>query len=167
MHFLPQMKFQIESRRTPEEVRTLLQSVTDTEREWFTRPKGKMFRGKIQGTEFKIMAIPGDIVLRDSFQPVIVGRIRTQANRTIVDVRMRLRGFVFGFMIVWFSMPIFAFLTALLALVVGNPEGWKIAAVTGVLIFLGQAMVRCGFYYPARKSRQKLEELFGAVSVDV
>ncbi|MDE7199998.1 MAG: hypothetical protein K2O15_14130 [Lachnospiraceae bacterium] len=42
MPFLPRMKFQIESRRTPEEVRALLQSVTDSGRKWGICPDGWM-----------------------------------------------------------------------------------------------------------------------------
>lgn len=173
MHFLPRVKFQIETYRTLEEVRTLLQSVTETERKWFTYPD-REFCGKVGEKDFKIMPVPGDIVfmgtkmhVKNSFLPVIEGQIREERNRTIVDVRMRLFWFVFGFMVVWFSVPVFVFLTVLMALITGSPEGWGLVAATGMLILLGQIMVRCGFYFPAKKARRRLEELFGAVSMDV
>lgn len=165
MPFLPRMKFQMESRRTPEEVRAILQSVTDTERKWFTYPD-REFVGKVGEKEFKIMPVPGDFVfmgtkmhVKNSFLPLIVGQIRAEGNRTIVDVQMRLFWFVFGFLVVWFSVPVVVFLTALMALVVGSPEGWKLAAAAGMFILVGQTTVRCGFYYPARKARRRLEEL--------
>lgn len=173
MHFLPRMKFQIESRRTPEEVRMLLQSVTDTERKWFAYPN-REFVGKVGEKDFKIMPVPGEIVFMgtkkhvgNSFLPVIEGQIREERNRTIVDVRMRLFWFVFGFMVVWFSVPVFVFLIALMALITGSPEGWGLAAAAGMFILFGQILVRCGFYFPAKKARRRLEELLGAVSIDV
>ena len=99
--------------------------------------------------------------MKDSFLPVIVGRIRTEGSRTIVDVRMRLLWPVFVFMVVWFSIPVFAFLIGLLAMIARSPDGWKIAAAMGGFILFGQALVRCGFYYPAKKARRRLEELLG------
>lgn len=152
------MKFQMESHRTPEEVRMLLQSVTDSERKWFAVPGNKAFVGKIGEADFKIMPGPGS--MRNSFQPVMIGRIRREGNRTIVDVRMRLLWFVFGFMVVWFSVPVFSFLILLLALITGNPDGWM-AVPVAVFILFGQILVRCGFYYPAKRARRMLEELIG------
>lgn len=172
MPFLPRMKFQIESHRTPEEVRALLQSVTDTERKWFAYPD-REFVGKVGEKDFRIMPVPGDIIFMgtkrhvgNSFLPVIEGQIRTERNRTVVDVRMHLFWFVFGFMVVWFSVPVLSFLILLLALITGNPDGWMAVPMAGFILF-GQVLVRCGFHFPAKKARRKLEELLGAVSMDV
>lgn len=160
MPFLPRMKFQIVSHRTPEEVRALLQSATDSGRTWSAaRPKSKLFVGKVGETDFKVMTVPDGFV-KNSFKPVIVGRIRTEGNQTVVDVRMRLIWFVFGFMAVWFSVPVFSFLVLLLALITGNSDGWMAVPVAALILF-GQLLVRCGFYYPAKKARRKLEELLG------
>lgn len=166
MSFFPHMKFQIVSRKPPGEVRALLQSVTDSERKWFSYPD-KEFVGKIGEADFKIMPVPGDIVVlgikmhvKNSFLPVIVGRIQAEGIGTVVDVRMRLLWFVFGFMVVWFSVPVFSFLILLLALIAGDPDGWMIVPMAAFILF-GQILVKCGFYYPARKARRRLEELLG------
>ena len=168
MCFFPRMKFQIESGRRPEEVRALLQSVTDTESKWFARPQDKAFVGKVGEMDFKIVPQLGKVVLlgttmqmKDSFLPVIVGRIRTEGSGTVVDVKMRLIWPVLGFMVVWFSIPVFAFLIGLLAMIARSPDGWKMVAAMGGFILFGQALVRCGFYYPAKKARRRLEELLG------
>lgn len=171
MPFLPRMKFQIVSRKTPGEVQALLQSVTDSERKWFrfTYPD-KAFVGRVGETDFRIMPVPGDIVVlgikmhvKNSFLPVIVGRIRAEGSGTVLDIRMRLLGFVFGFMVVWFSVPVLVFLISLLALITGDPDGWMVVPMAA-FILVGQIMVRCAFYYPAKKARYGLEKLLGEAS---
>ncbi|MDE7247082.1 MAG: hypothetical protein K2N43_04275, partial [Lachnospiraceae bacterium] len=93
--------------------------------------------------------------------PLIGGRIRMEGSRTIVDVKMRLIWPVFGFMVVWLSIPTFSFLIGLLAMIAGVPDGWKIVAAMGGFILCGLALAGCGFYYPAKKARRRLEELLG------
>lgn len=61
---------------------------------------------------------------------------------------------------VWFGLPVLSFLIALLTLVTGEPE-WQMIFSLAMFILVGQILIRCEFYYPAKEARQKLEELLG------
>lgn len=164
IHFMPHMEFTIDSDKTPEELRRIMEAETKIREGWWVQFPFSIpdynFIGEVEETSFKVEPIlPSGIY--DNFAPVILGQIWTQADRTEVDIRMRLRWDAFAFCMVWFGMSGLYFAFCVLALITGTPDAWKgIAAGAGMFLF-GQLLVRVGFYLPARMARRKLEGLLG------
>lgn len=161
LHFLPHMEFTIDSDKTPEEVRRIMEAETKIREGWFFLSSvDKDFIGEVEETTFEIEPKLPDCVY-DNFAPVILGQIWTQGDRTEVDIRMRLRWDAFAFCMVWFGMSGLYFAVCVLALIAGTPDAWKgIAAAAGIFL-LGQILARGGFYIPARMARRKLMKLLG------
>lgn len=173
IHIIPRMKFTIQTGKSPEEVRALLRSITDTQNKWLNVPGDKAFIGKVGETDFKFLPRLGEVLfagvvmhVKDSFLPVIIGQIRGQENGTTVIVRMRLLWLVFAFLCVWFGITGMVFLAGLLAVISGQPDGWGITASTAGFILVGQLLVRGGFYIPAKSAKRKLEDLLEGEAED-
>ncbi len=170
---IPRMKFTIQTGKSPEEVQALLRSVTDTENRWQIVPGDKPFIGKVGETDFKFLPRLGEVLfagvsvhVKDSFLPVIVGRIRGQESGTTVIVHMRLLWFVTAFLCVWFGITGMVFLAGLLAVISGKPDGWGITASAAGFILVGQLLTRAGFYIPAKSAKRKLGELLEGEAED-
>ncbi len=172
--FFPSIKFTLESHRTPEELLSRLRSVTALYESFFDffpysldedKKTDPDFMGKVGENDFKILPRIGTFVifgmnasLKNSFLPMVVGRIHRTNGQTIVEVKMRLAWYIFFFMVIWFAGTGFSFLTSLLAAVTGADIGGAI--VTAGMILVGQLLMRVGFYPAAKMARQKLETLF-------
>lgn len=171
MFILPYIHFTITTEKTPEEARSLLESVTDPEKGLLvyfgvaTHAGDKDFVGKIGDADFKI-ASRLRFGTHNNFQPVIEGQIRTAGSSTVVDVQMRSRWFVYVFYTLFFGAGVLLCLIAGAALIKGVPERMEIV-LFAVLWILFNLLSRCFFFFPAEKARQKLEELFETVSVEV
>ncbi len=173
IHIIPRMKFTIQTGKSPEEVRALLRSITDTQNKWLNVPGDKAFIGKVGETDFKFLPRLGEVLfagvvmhVKDSFLPVIIGQIRGQENGTTVIVRMRLLWLVFAFLCVWFGITGMVFLAGLLAVISGQLDGWGITASAAGFILVGQLLVRGGFYIPAKSAKRKLEDLLEGEAED-
>lgn len=164
MHIIPRMKFQIVSAKTLWEVRGILEEETAA-RDGMLRftSDGKAFRGEVGESDFKVIPRLAPYI-RDDFVPVVLGTMKSENGKTVVDVKMRLNGPAYLFSVFWFGMTGFFFLMSLLSLITGEPEGWKAAASAAGFILFGQLLVRGGFYLPAKRARRKLEELLGDIS---
>lgn len=171
MFILPYLHFTITTEKTPEEVRALLQSVTDPKKKWFrnsgvtAHAEEKDFIGKVGEADFEM--VPRlQIATRNDFQPVIEGQIRTEGSSTVVDVQMRSHWFMYIPYILFFGIDVFLCLSVGAAFIQGIPE--KVETVLSAVFFvLFDLTSRGWFYFPAEKARQKLEDLFGTVSVEV
>lgn len=164
------MKFTFESHRTPEVLLSRLRSVTAIYESFLVpldedKKTDPDFMGEVGENDFKILPRIGTFVLfgmnaqiKNSFLPMIIGRIHQTNGQTIIEVKMRLMWHVFLFMVIWFAGTGAAFLTNLLATVTGN--GIEGAVVTAGMILAGQLLMRVGFYPAAGIARQKLETLF-------
>lgn len=169
------MKFTIETHRTLEEVRMLLQSVTALRDGLsYASFENKTFMGTVGEDQFKMMLIPERSFHYDSSLnlvpgkgkgipsfSVILGHMQTGKTGTVVDVHMRPVSFICAWAVFWFSLLGVCFLGSLLELIMGEPEGWQGVAVVGAILLGSLLLVKCGFYIPAEKARQKLEELLG------
>lgn len=171
MFILPYIHFTISTEKTPEEVQELLQSVTGARKKWFmnsgvTAPaEDKDFIGKVGEADFEI--VPRlRFVSRNDFRPVIEGRILAEGSSTVVDVQMRLQWFLYVAEVVFFGVGVLLALSALDILMKGDMERLE-DLLMAVFWIVCDLTSRCWFYFPAEKARQKLEDLFGTVSVDV
>lgn len=162
--FLLYRKFSIDSDKTPEEVRRIMEAETEPLDRVVPFGLGLYggtgFMGEVGETEFKVIPRPTPEV-RNPALPLILGQIRAQGNGTKVEGLMRLRWDAFAFCMVWFGMSGLYFAVCVLALIAGTPDAWKgIAAAAGIFL-LGQILARGGFYIPARMARRKLMKLLG------
>lgn len=171
MFILPYIHFTITTEKTPEEARALLESVTAPKRKGFgnsgvTAHAGdRDFIGKVGEADFEMVPRLSFGVHND-FLPVIEGQIRTAGSSTVVDVKMRSRWFVYVFHTLFFGAGVLLCLIAGAALIKGVPDRME-AVLFAVLWILFNLLFRCFFFFPAEKARQKLEELFATVSVEV
>lgn len=173
--FFPGMKFTIESHRTPEALLSRLRSVTDLYEEGYLdifqysldedKKIDPDFKGVVRETDFKIIPRIGTFVwfginfqLKNSFLPMIVGRLHQENSQTTVEIKMRLMWHIILFLVIWFAGTGFAFLAGLLAAITG--DGIEGAVVAAGMILSGQLLMRVGFYPSAKLARQKLETLF-------
>ena len=169
------MKFTIESHRTPEELLSRLQSVTDLYEEGYLdifqysldedKKIDPDFKGTVGETGFKIRPRIGTFVLfgmnaelDNPFLPMIIGRLHQANGQTTVEIKMRLFLHVLLFFVVWFAIAGYNFVTGLFAAVKGGSI--ESAAVAALMILGGQLLMRVGFYPAAKMARQKLEMLF-------
>ncbi len=157
---LPYERFVIETRLTPGQVAERLREVTAPGRRLRLRSSagGKAFEGTVSDLEFRLTRVIG---YRNSFLPVVRGRIEDAPDGARIEVSMRLHPAVFGFMALWFG-----FLTIILAVI------FAIASIRqtfspfflvplGIYAF-GYALTTGGFKLESRRSREQLEAMLGA-----
>lgn len=154
IHLLPHLEEQIESEKTPEEIRMILQSVTDYRKIAFS--VNAEFSGQIYPLGFRITPM---LNYRNSFVPLITGNMTEKEGRTIIEVKLQMHILTCAFMVMWNCMACFFFLCAILAVITGGLEQITIILVSLGLLVFGQAFPRCGFYGPAKKAIGRLKEL--------
>lgn len=122
LHFLPHMEFTIDSDKTPEEVRRIMEAETKIREGWwvlfpFSIPDYN-FIGEVEEASFEVELPVG---FYDFFRPVILGQIRMQGDRTEVDIRMRLQWDAFAASAVCLGMLGLYFAVCVLGLITGTP----------------------------------------------
>jgi len=106
------------------------------------------FIGKVERDSFRVRR---DIRYRNSFQPLIWGRITNEPMETHVNVTMFIHPVVALFMLLWFSGIGSSVVTF------SNPLHPMLIVPAGLLIF-GVALVCGGFFPEAIKARRLLEQ---------
>ena len=112
------------------------------------------FIGKIEGDFFRIRR---DIRYRNSFQPLVWGRISSVPMGTRISVTMFLHPIVALFVAVWFcgvGVGVWSFFHA-----PGSTNHW-VSIVPVCLLVFGIALVCGGFFPEAIKARRLLEQAF-------
>lgn len=156
VHILPCLEDRIVSTKSPEDIYSILKSVTVSRKIAFCNSSNAEFIGEINASAFKIVR---RIVYKNSFLPVIVGTVKVENGISVIDVKMSLHFFIRIFLAVWFGIIGFFFLLLCLNfLIEGMKEGQMLLGVA-MFFILGQALVRAGFYIPAKKAKKRLEEL--------
>ncbi len=157
IHLLPDLEYRIHSEKSPEEITMALKSVTDSEKSIFGREKKAEFVGEVYPFGFKIVS---HISYRNSFLPVIEGKVKVEENTSVIVIKMRLHLLVRVFLSIWFGMAFFFLLFGILdTMISGMMESSRLLISSGGLIILGQLISRAGFYIPARKAMERLENL--------
>ncbi len=162
--FLLYKKFSIDSDKSPEEVRRIMEAETGP----LDRVVpfglglygGTVFMGEVGKTAFKVIPRPTPEV-RNPAIPLILGQIRAQGNGTKVEGFMRLPWGVYAFCVFWFGWIAMLYLFCVLAVIAGDSGAWEGIAATLGMFLLGQLIVRIGFHIPAGRAKRKLERLFG------
>jgi len=156
---LPFAWFTIHAPHTPQKVRGILQSHSEARRFWRGWDDDHAyFEGECSAESFKFSRV---IQYRNSFLPVITGRISSEGSGALVKVRMRLNLFATVFMIFWFGFLISASVASAPSLMEGLAKGDADALTILGLILFGYALVQGGFWFEASKAQDKLVELLG------
>ena len=120
----------------------------------------KPFSGTVADGTFEISRV---IRYRNSFLPVVCGRIEPQGAGSRIHVRMRLHLFAMVFMTVWMGLVAVALVGILyvFALDQGGLDGIALLAPLGMFAF-GWALTTFGFWFEADKQERMLREMFEA-----
>jgi hypothetical protein len=102
MRFLPYDDFELHIKMNPTNAFYKLDSVVGTQKTWLISPINikEPYWGDLDIDSFKISRV---IWYRNSFKPVILGRIYPEASGTRIQIVMRLDWFVFFFWIFWLT----------------------------------------------------------------
>ena len=98
MKLLPSLDCRLQTERTAGEIGVILKSVTISGNRSFTASRQGEFTGNIDDTEFRLVSNSRN---RNSFLPVIKGKLLTNGNKTEICIRMRMHPLVSAFMVVW------------------------------------------------------------------
>lgn len=158
IHILPYLEHTIRTRKSPQEIHDILQSVTSPKEEWPSSKRGE-FIGEIDQYEFKIEE---RIFYRNDFLPEIKGTIKQGEGAYEVTLKMQPNLSTYVFLIIWYGLLGVFFLTGIFHLIISDSTG--VAMVLGPIGFIafGQILSRCGFVFPAKKAIKRLEELLNA-----
>jgi hypothetical protein len=122
----------------------------------------KPYIGKIYGQNFEIKRA---INYRNSFLPIINGKVLTSTNGTKIEVEMKLNTFVKVFMLIWLSGVSLAcvFVSTNLILNLNKISIDSLPVfIPFVMLFAGLVMTIGGFKYETKKSIKDLEYLLQA-----
>nr|MDE7282456.1 hypothetical protein [Lachnospiraceae bacterium] len=103
--------------------------------------------------------VVGRFYFKNDFRPVIVGNIRTESGMSVIDIKIRVRLPVQIILAVCFGVVGISFLSGLITVFTNAMDGVSMILGSVVMFALLQAIVRIGFYFPAKYTMKKLEEL--------
>jgi len=158
MKVYPKAYFEIESPLPAREILAALDAVVEPPK-WFRwkSTSGKKYHGEVSIDSFKIWKI---INYRNSFLPIIEGRITPSISGSRIAVTMRLHRFVAVFMLFWLGGVSTGVVTFLIAAMRGEMEPIPaLLAPLGMLLF-GIALTSISFWWEAKKTKPALVEFF-------
>lgn len=151
MKLIPYEKFQIDSGLSAADVLQRIKQHTG-ERTLFSFQSSHEFSGHVSEREFEITK---NISYRNSFLPVIEGKVEQTSTGARVTISMRLHLAVICFMFVWFSGVSIGCIAVLAHL---DRFSMPMLIPFGMLIF-GIVLVSGGFWFEASKQKIRLIEL--------
>lgn len=160
---LPWSKITLASPLSLAEARRALSSQVDEKTTWsffVRRSHGRPFHGNIRGDDFAIVRI---IQYRNSFIPVILGRLRGEPTGTSVEIRMRMTLPVCLFMGLWMVM---AGLGGIAVMVLSILNAQPIGLVAPLPFAFGGLLVGFGFGSEATTAERLLRDIFKSVVIE-
>lgn len=135
---------------------------------WFLSGDHKPYQGQLHENGFEVTRI---IHYRNSFLPVIKGRIRPNLGGSTIDIRMYPHPLVIVFMVIWLSGAGFGacalFSNMLVSLLQSNKLSVEfllgLVLPAGFLLF-GYGLFWGGFKFESLKSRAFFQDLFKDIS---
>ena len=159
MPFLPDKRFVIDARVTPEEVRERLRAAVAPVRRFALRRPTLPFAGEVGPQTFELRPVLG---YGNSFAPLVQGSYAMDVSGTRIDVRMRLLRPVAAFMGAWLAVAGFLVVVASIA---AARDPLRLGFVILALAFfgVGYSCMAVLFWLETRRTRTKLERLLGDV----
>lgn len=151
MKLIPYEKFEINSDLSSVEVVQRIENCTG-KKKFFNFSHTHEFSGHVNENAFEITK---NISYRNSFLPVIVGKIKQTDLGTKITITMRLHPVVICFMLIWFTGVGIGCIAIFLIM---DEFSLPMLIPFGMLIF-GIALVSAGFGIEAAKQKERLIEL--------
>jgi hypothetical protein len=154
MTFLPFEKFEIESSLSKEKVIIALMENIEEEKmiRFWKRSDAKDFEGTIRGNEFEIQRI---ISYKNSFLPIIKGRMETAGYGAKLRIDMRIQIPVILFLVIWFGIIGLFFIIEIFK---GINDVKSILFPFGMLLF-GYILTMAGYLVEASKAKDLLLDI--------
>ncbi|MEL3907006.1 MAG: hypothetical protein P1P65_08305 [Treponema sp.] len=150
------MHFIIKTEKTKNEVLQIIRDNTRIKNTVLDISKGdKYFEGKIFEDSFKIRRI---MRYRNSFLPIIIGKIEETDSGSKIKIKMRMNGFVIGFISLWFTVVIISCIAMFLAMLLSTfnrPSGF----IPFIMFFFGILIVIIPNKIEVKKGQEKLQAL--------
>ncbi|MBT3315404.1 MAG: hypothetical protein HN390_12420 [Anaerolineae bacterium] len=168
MKFLPYEDFEIKTSFSPYDSVNRLKKVTGSKRHfWFWQTPKTSYQGKIEGNQFEISRSIG---YRNSFLPIIKGKVRSDLGGSSITISMQLHILVMVFMIFWLGSVGFSFITSLDWVVydfltTGQADFFSLLPPAGMFLF-GYLLTMGGFKFEVRKSKKYLYELLNGNKIE-
>jgi len=124
----------------------------------------KPYEGRIEAPVFEINRV---ISYRNSFLPIIKGRVYAREGQTYIVIKMRLNNFVLLFTAIWLGITGLTFLMFFILFLIAPSKFIHsnallfLPASLGFFLF-GYLLCMWGFKYESRQSKYFLEKLFKA-----
>ncbi|HKX86227.1 MAG TPA: hypothetical protein VJL37_06125 [Flavobacterium sp.] len=145
-----------------EELRKHIHNVKRSNINWYYDHTGVSYNGTVTENQFKISRV---INYRNSFLPVITGKIEGTTSGSRVHVEMQLTKVVKYFSIFWLTGVFFAFIAMLIGIFPESSNNQIPPFVPfmpiGMLVIVTGAM-NWGFKYESKKSKKDLEDILNA-----
>ena len=119
----------------------------------------KAFSGELFDDNF---IITRNIVYRNSFLPVIKGKIYCENGNTIIEMFLRLHLFVIVFLSIWLSIPFMLICLVLFNLIVKQTGSLNSIIMPMILFLFGCFVMIGGFNYENAKAQNIIKELLEA-----
>lgn len=149
-----------------EELRKHIHNVKRLNINWYYDHTGASYNGTVTENQFQISRV---INYRNSFLPVITGKIEETTSGSRVHIEMQLTKVVKYFSIFWLTGVLFAFIAMLTGIFPESPNNQTPPFVPfiplGMLIIATVAM-NWGFKYESKKSKKDLEKILKANPVN-
>jgi hypothetical protein len=156
MTFLPFEKFVIESALSKKEAIIELMKNIEAEKtiRLWNKSGTKEFEGHLRGNEFKIQRI---INYRNSFLPIIKGKVETIGDKARLIIDMRLQIFVIIFMSIWFGSVGLFFLVSLF----NDADDFSIDSILfpGGMLLFGYLLTMGGYLFEANRAKDILLDI--------
>jgi hypothetical protein len=161
MKIYPKEYFEIESPLPAAEILAVLDAVVEPPK-WFRwkAASGKKFFGEVSTNSFKIWKI---ISYRNSFLPIIEGRITPTISGSHIAVTLRLHRFVALFMLFWLGGVSTGLVTFVTEVMRGKTGPLPLLLVPSGMLLFGIAMTSGCFWWEAKKTKPALIELLKGV----
>ena len=162
MNLLPFESITYRTHLAPEYVLELIKRAIEPKKTFriisiFGSDKYKDYEGKIdENGDFEISRI---ISYRNSFLPVIKGKIEQDISGSTITVKMRLHLVVMFFMMFWCGAVGIGFMVAMVFQSLGN-EIQALNFIPLAMFFFGYGLTMGGFKYESNKSKKFLAKLF-------
>ena len=157
MKLLPYDSFEIATTMSAEGVIAVLNDATEPAKWFRLSTQHRTFQGSITGDGFRITRI---VHYRNSFLPVIRGRLRPGPAGVTIAVTMSVHPFVTVFMCVWFGGVGLGIVTVLASLASGQTKAAPILLIPFAMLLFGWTLVAGGFWFEARKAKLILVQMF-------
>jgi hypothetical protein len=159
MNLLPFEKIIYQSKLTQTEITQRLQQETVPLQyiriSFFKKPSGKKFEGKVLENSFNIQRI---IYYRNSFLPVISGKVEEEPSGSIIRLEMQLNTFVKVFLIFFLAIASTGFFSAK-SFSPANEISIPVMLLSFSMILLFYMIIILTFHYEVKKAKKNLEVL--------